>query len=289
MEKLKVLDLFSGIGGFSLGLERTSGFETVVFCEIEKYPQKVLKKHWPEIPIYEDVREVTKERLDADGIGRIDVITGGFPCQDISVAGKQAGIHEGERSSLFNEIIRIVGEYRPRYVVCENVAALLSGNNGQWFSYVLSEFSRIGYDVEWESISAQQVGAWHKRDRVWFMGYPKSESSNGLQSDRENSECEIPESGNTSSKRDIPNTNSERLQRREKCGIFEKCGEGWKQLFTRQIRGFEEISTVEPTICGITNGIPRRVDRLKCLGNAVVPQVVELIGYAILESLNDYP
>ena len=85
---MRVLDLFSGIGGFSLGLERTGGFETVAFCEIEKFPQKVLKKHWPDVPIYEDVRDVTKQRLDADGIGRIDVITGGFPCQDISVAGK---------------------------------------------------------------------------------------------------------------------------------------------------------------------------------------------------------
>ena len=97
---LKVLDLFSGIGGFSLGLER-AGFETVAFCEIEEYPRKVLKKHWPDVPIYEDVRDVTAERLRADGIFP-DVITGGFPCQDISLAGKQAGI-DGERSGLWSE------------------------------------------------------------------------------------------------------------------------------------------------------------------------------------------
>ena len=109
---LKVLDLFSGIGGFSLGLERTGGFETVAFCEIEKFPQQVLAKHWPNIPIYEDVRNVTKERLDADGIFP-DVITGGFPCQDISVAGKQAGIGEGTRSGLWSECARILGEFRP--------------------------------------------------------------------------------------------------------------------------------------------------------------------------------
>lgn len=96
--KLRVLDLFSGIGGFSLGLERTGGFETVAFCEIEDYPRKVLAKHWPGVPIYDDVRTLTAERLARDGIGRIDVITGGFPCQDISVAGKQAGI--GERRSV---------------------------------------------------------------------------------------------------------------------------------------------------------------------------------------------
>jgi DNA (cytosine-5)-methyltransferase 1 len=128
----KVLDLFSGIGGFSLGLERTGGFETVAFCEIEKFPQKVLAKHWPGVPIYEDVRELTAERLRADGIIP-NIITGGFPCQDISVAGNQKGIGEGTRSGLWSECARLLGELRPDYAIFENVTALLSGKTRTWF------------------------------------------------------------------------------------------------------------------------------------------------------------
>lgn len=128
---MKVLDLFSGIGGFSLGLER-AGMETVAFCEIEPFCRKVLAKHWPSVPIYEDVRNVTAERLGTDGIGRIDVITGGFPCQDLSVAGKQAGIH-AERSGLWGELCRIIGDVRPRYAIIENVTALISGGTDEYF------------------------------------------------------------------------------------------------------------------------------------------------------------
>jgi DNA (cytosine-5)-methyltransferase 1 len=123
MNKLRVLDLFSGIGGFSIGLERTGGFETVAFCEIEPFPRRVLAKHWPGVPCYHDVRELTAERLAADGIG-VDAICGGFPCQDISLAGKGAGM-DGERSGLWSEYARLIGELRPRYVIVENVAALL--------------------------------------------------------------------------------------------------------------------------------------------------------------------
>ena len=167
----KVLDLFSGIGGFSLGLERTGGFETVAFCEIEKYPQQVLAKHWPGVPIYNDVMELTNERLKADGIFP-DVITGGFPCQDISVAGNQKGIGEGTRSGLWSECARLVGSVRPRYSIFENVSALLSGGGtgGEWFQRVLFDISEIGgYEVEWHCISASELGAHHHRDRVWII------------------------------------------------------------------------------------------------------------------------
>lgn len=121
--KLRVLDLFSGIGGFSLGLERTGGFETVAFCEIEEYPRRVLAKHWPKVPCYDDVRTLTADRLAADGIA-VDVICGGFPCQDISFAGRRAGL-EGARSGLWGEYARLIGELRPRFVVVENVPGLL--------------------------------------------------------------------------------------------------------------------------------------------------------------------
>ena len=169
MTKLRILDLFSGIGGFSLGLERTGGFETVAFCEIEPFPRKVLAKHWPKVPIYNDVRELTAERLRADGIG-VDVICGGFPCQDISTAGKGAGI-EGERSGLWSEYARLIGELRPRYVLVENVAALL----GRGLDRVLGDLSEIGFDAEWHCIPASAVGARHRRDRVWIVAHPSSE------------------------------------------------------------------------------------------------------------------
>ena len=175
---LKVLDLFSGIGGFSLGLERTGGFETVAFCEIEKYPQQVLAKHWPGVPIYNDVMELTNERLKADGIFP-DIITGGFPCQDISVAGNQKGIGEGTRSGLWSECARLVGEIRPRYAIFENVTALLSGADGGWMQQVLWDLSEVGYDAEWHCIPASQLGAHHHRDRVWIIAYPRLPESQG--------------------------------------------------------------------------------------------------------------
>jgi DNA (cytosine-5)-methyltransferase 1 len=163
---LHVLDLFSGIGGFSLGLER-AGFRTVAFCEIDPFCRRVLAKHWPEVPCYEDVRDLTAARLCADGIGPIDAICGGFPCQDISFAGEGAGI-EGERSGLWSEYARLIGELRPRYVIVENVAALLSRGLGR----VLGDLAEIGFDAEWDCIPASAVGAPHVRDRLWIVAYP---------------------------------------------------------------------------------------------------------------------
>lgn len=164
---MRVPDLFSGIGGFSLGLERTGGFQTVAFCEIDPFCRRVLAKHWPEVPIYEDVRTLDAVRLDGDGIGRIDVICGGFPCQDISLAGKGAGL-EGERSGLWSEIARLAGELRPRFVIVENVAALL----GRGLDRVLGDLAEIGFDAEWHCIPASAIGARHGRDRIWLVAYP---------------------------------------------------------------------------------------------------------------------
>jgi len=168
---LKVLDLFSGIGGFSLGLERTGGFETVAFCEIDPYCQKVLNKHWPDLPIYNDVRNLEHD-------GPIDVITGGFPCQDISTSGSQAGI-QGDRSGLYVNMLSIVSKSQPGYVIFENVAALLSGENGLWFSIFLNDLAKIGYDAQWHCIPASTVGAIHHRDRVWIIAYPSQKLSDG--------------------------------------------------------------------------------------------------------------
>jgi DNA (cytosine-5)-methyltransferase 1 len=164
---MKVLDLFSGIGGFSLGLER-AGMTTVAFCEIEPYCQAVLKKHWPDVPCYDDIRSLTVGRLAADGIFP-DVICGGFPCQDISVAGKGEGL-AGARSGLWSEYSRLIGELRPRFAIVENVAALLS----RGMDVVLGDLASLGYDAEWHCIPASAVGAPHRRDRVWIVAYPNS-------------------------------------------------------------------------------------------------------------------
>ena len=164
-----MLDLFSGIGGFSLGLERT-GMRTVAFCEIEDYPRKVLAKHWPDVPCYQDIRELTARRLEDDGITGIDLICGGFPCQDISLAGKGAGIN-GERSGLWKEYARIIGEVGPRWVIIENVPALRS----RGLVTVLQDLCSLGYDAEWHCIPASdpRIGAPHHRDRIWIVGYPR--------------------------------------------------------------------------------------------------------------------
>jgi DNA-cytosine methyltransferase len=162
---MNVLDLFSGIGGFSLGLERTGGFRTVAFCEIDPFCRRVLAKHWPEVPCYDDVRSLTADRLRADGIS-VDVICGGFPCQDISVAGNGAGL-DGERSGLWREYARLVGELRPRLIIVENVAALL----GRGLGDVLGDLAALGYDAEWHCIPAAAVGAPHRRDRIWIVAH----------------------------------------------------------------------------------------------------------------------
>src|SRR5262245_21910241 len=164
-----VLDLFSGIGAFSLGLER-AGMRTVAFCEIDKFCHRVLRKHWPDVPIYDDVRELTGERLRADGIVA-DVICGGFPCQDISVAGKGAGL-DGARSGLWKEYSRILGEVRPQYAIVENTSALL----GRGLSTILGELAALGFDAEWHCIRAADIGAPHIRDRIWIVAHAQRDT-----------------------------------------------------------------------------------------------------------------
>ena len=235
---MRVLDLFSGIGGFSLGLER-AGMQTVAFCEIEPYPRALLRKHWPNVPCYDDIRTLTADRLRADGIVP-NVICGGFPCQDISVAGGGAGINEDTRSGLWSEYARLVGEIRPKFIIVENVSALL----GRGLDRVLRDLAQIGYDAEWHCIPASALGAPHRRDRIWIVAYPGSTGLEGQWNVSGRIEQEL----------------------RDACD-----NRGWLP---------------EPNVGRVANGVPSRSHRLKCLGNAVVPQIPEIIGRAIMSVHN---
>lgn len=279
MTPLKLLDLFSGIGGFSLGLERSGLCETVAFCEIEPFPRKVLAKHWPEVPIYNDVRKLTADTLSRDGIA-VDVICGGFPCQDISTAGKGAGL-AGERSGLWSEIARLVGELRPRFVIVENVSALL----GRGLGTVLGDLASIGYDAEWHCIPASHVGAPHRRDRIWIVAYPALLQCDGGAIYSKHIDAEVSQFGARSGKVTVANANSPRLERRTQAGNFGSFGP-WVQQFIERCPDSDRPSWIsEPNVGRVANGVPDRTHRLKALGNAVVPQIPELIGRAILRSM----
>ena len=294
MTPLRILDLFSGIGGFSLGLERTGGFETVAFCEQNPYASAVLRRHWPGVPVYRDVRDVGAVALACDGIPPPDVVCGGFPCQDISLAGKGAGL-AGGRSGLWFEMLRIITETRPRFVIAENVAAL----RGRGLDEVLRGLSAIGYDAEWHCIPASAIGAPHRRDRVWIVAYPAVQRH----------EADPDENSGTA---------GAGLLRKVADATGERCRERWRQPAQRiaggprdteplaDARGAgleglglssrirEEIARtrgdgwwrVEPDVGRVADGIPARTHRLRCLGNAVVPQIPELIGRAILSHVD---
>lgn len=301
MTKLRVLDLFSGIGGFSLGLERTGGFETVAFCEIEPYPRAVLAKHWPGVPCYEDVRTLTADTLRRDGIA-VDVICGGFPCQDLSFAGKRAGL-EGARSGLWREYARLIGELRPRFVIVENVPGLLNLGMGA----VLGDLAALGYDATWDCIPASAVGAPHRRDRVWIVAHAMRGryGSHGVQ-------C-VKSAGQWQPDRpiDVGDVANADRQSQHACAINAEMGgasqsvadtsrprlsdnrgrtkaEGLEGNGAANGRGgasrASEQWELEPNVGRVAHGVPSRVDRLKGLGNAVVPQIPELIGRAILKA-----
>jgi len=272
---MKVLDLFSGIGGFSLGLER-AGMETVAFCEIEDYPVSILNKHWPDINVHRDIRKLDgKEYRNS-----VDVVCGGFPCQDLSVAGKQKGI-TGDRSGLYDAIIRIARVCKPRFIVLENVANLLA--RPDWFGYELGRLAKIGYDAEWEIIRASDVGAPHKRARVWIVAYPTSKFRNVIEDNpRELSQSKkAPEPRNGSGSQNVADSDSERLKKCDTSSQPDRPGqftwgiaEGWGKSWWE----------IEPNVGRVADGVPRRVDRLRGLGNAVVPQVAELVGRMIMDT-----
>ncbi len=284
MNKLKVLDLFSGIGGFSLGLERTGGFETVAFCEIEEFPRRVLAKHWPEVPCYHDVTTLTADILERDGIS-VDVITGGFPCQDLSNAGNRAGMGEGTRSGLWSQIDRLVGELRPKFVVLENVAALLSGpseKRGGWFGGVLGDLAKRRYDAEWQNIPAAAMGAPHLRERAWVVAYPQKERQPETGGIQHRNIAEWLPSGCEA--HFLADDRQERTEGRKPQEVSGFSAFSWCKN-VRRAEDFRELPDLPPPLFrGSIDGVPNWVDRVGACGNAVVPQIPEMLGHAILQA-----
>ena len=212
--KLKILDLFSGLGGFSLGLERTGHFETVAFCDNDKYSNLLLQKHWKGVKIYNDVKEITKEKLIADGVQLPDIITGGFPCQPFSVAGKQAGTDDDRH--LWPVMFRIIQELAPRWVIGENVKGLTNIQDGVVFETVCSDLEGEGYEVRAFNIPAAGVGAPHRRERIWIVAHAKrynktdeigrsDETSRGIQEEHRQDDSSARLTSRTSSIRQTNN------------------------------------------------------------------------------------
>ena len=301
---LKVLDLFSGIGGFSYAAEKiVGGFKTTQFVEIDPYCQSVLRKNFPNVPIHDDIKTFKGKP------GQFDVFTAGFPCQDLSVAGRQKGIGEGTRSGLFYEIIRLLGEIQPKFILFENVRNLLSHEKGSTFQEILFQIAKGGYDAEWSIISAKDVGACHKRERLWIIAYPNSNRIQGRLQGGVSREREIfseeSKGGEVGSKTERcsqtftnPNSNgsstSERIringetdsgsqERQNQVGKSERSSESrsskviqrvtevrWKHREDQLDSNWERYIS-KPTLRRGDDGLSNRVLRLKALGNSIVP------------------
>ena len=351
MKKLKILDLFSGIGGFSLGLEATGGFETAAFCEIDPYCRSVLKKHWPDVPIFEDIR-----KLKGTDIGTVDIITGGYPCQPFSVAGKQKGVED--KRHLWPEYFRIIKELRPSFIVGENVG----GHIKLGLDSVIEDLESEGYAARTFSISASSVGANHQRERIWIVANSDSSGSESAQpaiiGEQKNKEIgngqtddtaritsgansTFPEQGGETKMEFMANAYgvndaigrvNRKIQETGGSGSIDERGSGTnangfsyssknetldsenvgntisrdaqtrcgeQRISSEKKReekttwpsrsstfGINNLWETEPNVGRVVNGIPHRVDRLKALGNSLVPQIPFYIGQSIIQTLN---
>ena len=268
---LKLIDTFSGIGGFSYAAEKlVGGFQTISFIECDPYCQKILKKHWPNVPIHDDIRTYKPEPYSAD------VVCGGFPCQDISTAGKGLGITKETRSGLFYELMRVIRLVRPDFVILENVAAILTNGLG----IVLGELASAGFDCEYACIPASALGACHIRDRWWLIAYPSSVNRR--------QKVEVQARRNTVPRISTPNSQSigmERSGQGRKQVQSEMEGAGvskWRyerDLLSPDWRSY----TSQPVLCRGNDGLSNRIHRLKALGNSIVPQVAAIPLQRVLD------
>lgn len=255
---MRHLDLFSGIGGFALAAKH-AGWETVGFCEVNPFCQKVLAKHFPNKPIFNDVTTLCKRISDCpcvgtdqftDTYGHVDVITAGVPCQPASQIGKQRGT--SDERWLWPDAIRIVRELQPKYAIFENPYGILTVNGGEGFKEILEGLDHSGFDAWWDVIPACAVGATHQRKRVWVVAHSRGEGLEG-------------HAGN----------GNEETGRAEQTGPTSEGG-------LPQDEHFQGWWDADPGVQRVANGVPARVDRLTAVGNAIVPQV----AYQIFKAIN---
>ena len=323
---LKLLDLFSGIGGFSLGLEQTKRIKTIAFVEKDKFCQKVLKKNFKNVPIEEDIRNVKGSNYAAD------IVSGGFPCQPFSVAGKRKGTDDDRY--LWDETIRVVRECKPRWFIGENVEGIININNDLVLRQVQTDLEKEGFEVQCLIIPASGIGAWHQRKRVWIIGCNVSNSNSRL-SIRENEEIQTRRNTTSISSKNVSDSNSRLCGGRgtkqqsgtnESWGFYSQEEEQTEQHIRSKIIGcdallrekenvtnFNEQRTqiqtkrkhssvkvprssskkswweIESKLCGVPNGVSYELDkdrtnRIKALGNSIVPQIAYEIGKAIVDA-----
>ncbi len=280
---MRVGSLFSGIGGIEIGLERAGGFSPAWFVEWNPFCQKILKKAWPEVPVYGDVTKITWETMPP-----IDVLTGGFPCQPFSVAGKRKG--SNDERDLWPECKRAIRALKPKVCLFENVPGLLTSEKGEFFKRIIDDCYQLGYKPQVYGLSARDVGAPHLRKRIFLvLANTNSKRHNSSRNEQVPTECGVSEERKTTSRCKWKKRQHEAS---EHCATVSntndtRCKKQWKPIAATKKYDSTEWGhwwAIEPDVGRVVDGIPFRVDRIKCLGNAVVPQCAQVIGTIIKET-----
>ena len=264
----KLLDLFSGIGGFSLGAER-NGIETIGFVEKDEFCQKVLKKHWSDVPIIDDIRKV-----NGKDFGSATIISGGFPCQPFSVAGKRKGTDDDRY--LWDEMLRVISSCKPTWVIGENVEGIINIQDGMVLRSVQDDLEREGFQVQCLVIPASGIGAWHQRNRVWIIGCNVSDTQHQRWINESiRGHRELGEKSREKEKRGNQSTLRSTTRSSERGTEDSNVSQTWWQT--------------ESELCGVPNGVSYelhsdRTNRIKSLGNSIVPQIAEQIFRSIIDA-----